>query len=314
MTKRVGVGLIVLALAGVAFWFWWSRRAAETPATSTVTQPVGSAAVQPTTPSSTSGAALARATIMVSSDKGPIADAAVRFAPADGEVIVLRTGADGSVRADQLAPGEWTISASAAGFEPAAAPAKQLTAGEDATIALTLHAGGRPLTGLVTDATGGPIAGARVDAAKLGGMARPGDAVATTVTGSDGMYAVTAAEGQVLVAVSSVDYAAQSRLVEVGATGAVANFSLVPGGAIEGIVRDEATKQPVAGAQVIVERDRGGMILLAESGRRRAVSGADGRFRVTSLRPGAYGLALEAGKTFDIGTVRVVSGTHVPPP
>lgn len=295
MTKRVGVGLIVLAVAGVAFWFWWSRRAAETPATSTVTQPMGAVAAQPPTPSSTSAAALARVTIKVASDKGPIADAAVRFAPEDGEVIVLRTGADGSVRADQLAPGEWTISASAAGFEPAAAPAKNLTAGEDATIALTLTAGGRPLTGLVTDATGGPIAGARIDAAKLGGRARPGDAVATTVTGSDGMYAVTASEGQVLVAVSSVDYAAQSRLVEVGATGAVANFSLVPGGAIEGIVRDETTKQPVAGAQVIAERDRGGMILLAESSRRRALSGADGRFRVTSLRPGAYELAASAG-------------------
>jgi len=294
MTKRVGVGLLVLALAGVAFWLWRTKRGPETPATSTVTQPVGSAA-KPATPSRTTAAAPARATIKVTSDKGPIADASVRLAPEDGEVIVLRTAADGSARTDQLAAGRWTISASATGFEPSAAPPRELAAGEDATVALTLVAGGRALTGHVTDATGGPIAGARVDAAKLGGMARPGAAVATTVTGADGAYAVTVAEGQLLVAVSSADYAAQSRLVEVGAAGAVANFSLVPGGAIEGIVRDEQTRQPVAGASVVAERDRGGMILLAESSRRRAVSGPDGRFRITALRPGAYELAADAG-------------------
>lgn len=296
MTKRVGIGVFLLALAGVAFWFWWSRRAAETPATSAVTQAVGSGSSGAKAGASTAAVAeVARATITVTSEKGPVADAAVRLAPDDGEVIVLRTGADGSVRADQLAPGTWSVSASASGFDPVAAPAQELAAGKAATFVLTLIAGGRPLTGQVTDATGGPIAGARVDAAKVGGMAKPGDAVATTVTGADGMYAVTASEGQNVVAVSSVDYAAQSRLVEVGPTGAVANFSLVPGGAIEGIVRDETTKQPVAGAQVIAERDRGGMILLAESSRRRAVSGADGRFRVTALRPGAYELAASAG-------------------
>ncbi len=284
----------MLALAGVAFWLWRTKRAPETPATSTVTQPMGSGARTATVASSAT-AAPARATIKVTSDKGPIVDASVRFAPEDGEVIVLRTAADGSARAEQLAAGRWTISASATGFEPIAAPPRELAAGEDATIALTLVAGGRALTGLVTDATGGPIAGARVDAAKLGGMARPGAAVATTVTGADGAYAVSAAEGQLLVAVSSADYAAQSRLVDVGAAGAVANFSLVPGGAIEGIVRDEQTRQPVAGAAVVAERDRGGTILLAESNRQRVVSGPDGRFRIAALRPGAYELAARAG-------------------
>ncbi len=295
MTKRVGVGLLVLALAGLAFWLWQRNRGPETPATSTVTQPVGSAE-QPTTPSSSSAVAPARMTITVASDKGPIADAFVRLAPEDGEVVVLRTDSKGSVRAEQLAAGSWIISASAAGFEPAAAPEKELTAGEDATIALTLAAGGRSLTGMVTDASGGPIAGARVDAARLGAMQRPGTVVATAVTGSDGAYAVSVAEGQLLVAVSSADYAAQSRLVEVGAAGAVANFSLVPGGVIEGIVRDEKTHQPVAGAQVRAERDRGGMIMLAESTRRRAVSDPSGRFRISSLRPGAYELAASAGR------------------
>ena len=45
-----------------------------------------------------------------------------------------------------------------------------------------------------------------------------------------------------LVAASSPDYAPQARYVVVGATGATADFSLVPGGVIEGIVRDEKTR------------------------------------------------------------------------
>ncbi len=290
MTKRVGIGLVVLALAGVAFWLWRIRGVGETPATPTVTQPVGSgSSAAPVGPSSSSSAAPARVTITVAGDKGPISGAVIRLAPDDGEAIVVRTSPKGGALAE-LAPGRWAISASATGFLPGAEPAFELVAGQEKTLALTLVAGGRALTGTVTDATGGPIAGARIDAAKLGGMAKPGSEVASTQTGSDGTYAVTVAEGQLLVAVSNADYAAQSRIVEVGATGAVANFSLVPGGAIEGVVRDERTRQPVAGASVIAERDRGGTILLAEANRQRAVSGPDGRFRIGALRPGAYEL------------------------
>jgi hypothetical protein len=72
-----------------------------------------------------------------------------------------------------------------------------------------LAPGGKPLTGLVTDATGGSVAGARVDAAGLGRIARASDAVATTMTGSDG-YKLTVAMGQLLVGVSNPDYAPQA--------------------------------------------------------------------------------------------------------
>ena len=163
-------------------------------------------------------------------------------------MLVATTGTDGVART-ALAPGRWAISASAHAHEPAALAAQAFAAGEDVALALTLVAGGRTLSGLVTDMTGGPIAGARIDAAKLDAATRPGDAIATTSTGADGRYQLTVAHGQLLVAVASADYASQARFVEVGAAGATADFALVPGGVIEGLVRDERTRQPVAGAR-----------------------------------------------------------------
>jgi len=293
--RRVVVVVALVAVVAGGFVWWWKGRGAATPATSTVTQSSGSGSGT-TAPVATHAKsdAPASATIKVTDDKGPVADASVRLSPAEGDVIVVKTGADGIARAAQLAPGAWEVSASAAGHEPAGLERQTLSAGAAVELAITLPVGGRTLSGTVTDATGGPVAGARIDAAKLGDMMRPGRAVATTATGADGSYQLAVAEGQLMVEVSSPDYAAQSRYVEVGPTGAVADFQLVPGGAIEGIVRDARTKEVVGGAVVLARRDGGGMMRLAEGGMRVTKSGADGRFRLGGLRPGAYELGAAA--------------------
>src|SRR5262249_55894009 len=116
----------------------------------------------------------------------------------------------------------------------------------------------------------------------------------TAITGADGRYALAVPEGQLLVAARSPDYAAQSRHVEVGPAGATADFALVPGGAIEGVVLDEKTREPVPGAAIAARRDRGGMIVLAEGGGLGAVAGPDGKFRLGGLRPGVYELGASA--------------------
>lgn len=304
MKARGVVLVVVLLLAAAAGVWWWKRGSGETPATSTVTQPGGgsstaNAASGGATASGERDAGFGTIAVTVSSDTGPIADAVVRLAPEEGDVLLVRTDKAGVARADKLAVGTWAVAASAPGFEPGGLKARELAKDEVANLALTLVAGGATLSGTVTDATGGPVAGARVDAAKISGetrIGRPSDAVATTTTGADGTYRMTVSVGQLVVGVSSPDYAPQSRHVEVIATGAVADFSLVPGGVIEGIVRDERTKELVAGATIDARRDGGGGITFADAGRYRAVSSVDGRFRLIGLRPGAYGITARQKK------------------
>lgn len=317
--KTRGVVLVVALLLAAAggFWWWKRHRSGETPATSTVTQASGgsSSATKGGGGSNESGdadAGTGSIVVTVTGDKGPLADATVRLAPDEGDVIVLRTDKGGVARADKLAVGPWEIAASATGFEPGGLKARELAKNEVANVAITLVPGGATLTGTITDATGGPVAGARVDAAKINSgprLGQPSDAVATTMTGSDGKYSMTVAVGQLVVGVSSPDYSPQSRHVEVVGTSAVADFSLVPGGVIEGIVRDERSKEPIAGASIDARRDGGGGITFAEAGRYRAQSGADGRFRLAGLRPGAYALSGRQAKR--VTTEPVVVGIGV---
>jgi hypothetical protein len=302
MKARGVVLVVVLLLAAAGGVWWWKQRGSDAPATPTVTQRgSGSSSANATNGTGVTAGedeGTASIAVTVSSEKGPIADATVRLAPEDGDAIVLRTDKAGVARADKLALGEWKVAASAPGFVPAALAPRELVKDEVANVALTLVAGGATLTGTVTDATGGPVAGARVDAAKISGVriGQPSDAVATTTTGSDGTYQMTAAVGALVVGVSSPDYAPQSRHVEVIAPSTVADFSLVPGGVIEGIVRDEKSKEPVAGASIDARRDGGAGVPFADAGRYRAKSGADGRFRLAGLRPGAYGITAREKK------------------
>jgi protocatechuate 3,4-dioxygenase beta subunit len=276
----------ILAVVAGGAW-WWSRSHPREPATSTVVQPQRGSAPAAGRPAGTA-AAQAGLTITVSDDHGPLAGATVRLAPAGGDIVVVATDHDGVARAEHLEPGTWNVSAAAADHLPTALT-RHLAPGADDHLAIKLTSGGRPLTGTVSDATGGPIAGARIDAARLTRQARPDGAVSTTLTGADGTYRLTVPEGAVLVAAASPDYAAQSRYVEIGPTGAVADFSLVPGGVIDGVVRDERTKQPVAGARVVARRDSPAM-MLAEAGTRHITTGSDGRFHLGGLRPGAWEL------------------------
>jgi protocatechuate 3,4-dioxygenase beta subunit len=234
----------------------------------------------------------ARALVTVTDASGPLAGATVRLSH-DGDVTTLQTGADGSARADNLEAGDWQISATADGHEPAG-ERHELRAGETTKLDLKLATGGRTLTGTVTDASGGPIGGARIDAAKLDRSVRASNAVATTLTGADGTYKLTVAEGQLLVAASEPSYSAQSRYVEVTPAGAKADFQLVPGGVIEGVVRDERSHDPVAA--ILVEAGRDTPALFGESATRRVTTNADGRFRLAGLRPGAYSLTAKGAK------------------
>jgi protocatechuate 3,4-dioxygenase beta subunit len=289
--KKGWIGLGVVAIAAIALWLGGARQCGHkaAPSAPRLGSAVGSAVRIPTVPTPTGPA---RAEVSVSDAKGPIKNAIVRFVSDAGEISVATANGDGIAHAE-LAPGTWTISASAAGHLPNAAAERKISAGETATVSIVLVAGGRPLTGLVTDTSGGPIAGARVDAAVLARNAHAGAAVASTLTGPDGKYALAIGEGEVLVAVNHPDYAPQQRYAEVNATGAVLDFQLVPGGVIEGVVTDATAKTPVASAEVEAQLDRS--TLFGELGSHHVTAGANGHFRIAGLRPGAYTLSAHAG-------------------
>jgi hypothetical protein len=291
MRKSVVALLGVCVVVAIALIVWKMRSHESAPQKSASGS--GSAAVAANHRATGATSEPARAHVTVRDDKGPLAGATVRLSH-EGEVTLVQTGVDGSAKADALEAGDWDVSASAEGHAPAASATKTLRAGETTKIEIVLAAGGRTLTGTVTDATGGPIGGARIDAAKLDGRVRASDAVASTLTGADGKYKLTVTEGQLLVAASEASYAPQSRYIEVGASGGVADFQLVPGGVIEGIVRDERSREPVAGA--IVEGERDSPAMFGERSTHRATANKDGRFRLAGLRPGAYSLAARAAQ------------------
>ncbi|MFT3696195.1 MAG: carboxypeptidase-like regulatory domain-containing protein [Kofleriaceae bacterium] len=282
--KRV-VPYVMAIGAIVAFWLFMHRKH-ETPDNKPVGTPVHAVpSADPPRP----GKEPARISVTVTDAKGPIDKAVVRAVEQRGDIVTGTTNADGIAHLD-VTPGAWTTSASAPAHLTAVAPEKKVAANETITLALTLAAGGVALTGQVTDASGGPVQGARVDAAPIGTRAKRGDAVAAAFTGADGKYTLTVPTGEAVVAVNHPDYAAQQRYVEIGEAGAVANFQLVPGAVIEGVVQDQASHATVGGANVVAHLE--GVAALGEQSRKLATAGPDGKFRLTGLRPGAY--ALEA--------------------
>jgi carboxypeptidase family protein len=297
----VALGVGVLAILVGAGWWKSSRSGSAT---------LASAEQRPTSAAPGSAEAVnrhasietpAQLTIFVSDEHGPLRDATVTLIPGMGEIIVAKTEPDGLARVERLEPGNWRIRASADDHLPAALPARRFAPGSVNRVALRLASGGRTLRGTISDTSGGAVAGARIDAAKLTLIAVLDDAVSTTVSAEDGTYRMTVPEGSLVVGVTSADYAPQSRRIDVGAAGAVVNFALVPGGVIEGVVKDEHTQEPVAGASVRAQRTRGVMF----SAERHAIASSDGRFRMTGLKPGDWQLDAAAPPRYSRDTTHV---------
>lgn len=285
--KAIAVIVVVVGLLLVGAHFY-KRRASTMPAVATELGSGGSRTASP----AVGAARAAHVSVAVADEAGPVANAIVRCALVDGGVAIGKTAADGSASVE-LAAGVWSIAASADGHEPAATTLR-VAAGHDDKVRIVIANGGRTVTGTITDATGGVIAGARVDAAKLDPHAKAGRAVAVAFTDAAGHYKLAVAGGAVLVAASHPEYAAQERYIDLGASGATANFALVPGGVIEGVVRDAQTKQPVAGAVVYAGRS-GENMELGDSNDDGVKADGTGKFRFAGLRPGAYDLVARAG-------------------
>lgn len=320
--RRIAVVIVAVVIGALAWW--WHGRGGDAPPP--VASP-GSAAIAPKAagPAVAGSARAALAGRVTAVAGAPIADATVRLESRDGEDVRLaRSGADGGYAIDDLPPGRWRIAASATGFVPRA-EVVVLAAGARAALDLALAPGGAELRGTVTDATGGPIAGAAIAVAGDGAILGLAPVLAATTTDEAGRYRVTIAVGSARVTASHPEYVPMRAATEVGASGATLDFALVPGGAIEGVVLDASTRQPVGGAKVDVAREavtsgpRGGSGAATSSrGRTTVTAGPDGTFRVAGLEPGsivlgarAPGRAAEAPTTVPLGVAEVVTGVEL---
>lgn len=284
--KAIAVVVVVVGMIFVGAQLY-KHHAPSSAQAVTKSEPVSGPARPPADP----GRATAHVVVTVSDSAGPVANAIVRCAPADGEIVTATTASDGNATID-LAAGPWSIAASAEGHAPAAT-ALAVGAARDQRVRLVLTLGGQTLTGMVTDITGGVIAGARIDGAPLDLNLKAGSAIAVAFSDSEGRYKLTIGVGQTVVAASHPAYASQTRYVVLGAPGATANFALVPGGSIDGLVRDAQTNQPVAGAAVQATSDSPANEI--DTGARIVMSDAAGTFHLAGLRPGQYELSARAG-------------------
>ena len=232
-------------------------------------------------------------TVTDTSTGSPIAGANVSTQPA---TTTTTTDAQGTYSISNVAPGSYTVIASASGYITGNASAT-VTGGQTATANLALQPSPTTgtISGTVTDeSTGTPIAGASVST-------QPATTTATTDT--QGNYAISDAdEGSYTVTASASGYFDESDNVTVTAgQTTTCNLALEPKpttGTISGTVTEEGTGTPIAGASVSTQ-----------PATTIAISDTQGNYKIDDVAPGSYTLTASAsGYTDDSTNVTVTAG------
>lgn len=193
------------------------------------------------------------------------------------------TGADGTYAFADVAPGDYSVSASACGFTGATSTAT-VTAGETTTQDFSLSREVVSVIGAVTATGGAPLA-ARIDvsAPYTGAPANtdPGTGAYSLSLESCREYTFT-----VTVTSDAYDYDPLTRIVNPPSGGSVEDFVLPPTtGGVAGTVTQAADGTPLAGATVTVTD---GIRTFT------ATSASNGAYRVRSVPPGTYEVRIDA--------------------
>jgi RNA polymerase sigma factor (sigma-70 family) len=229
---------------------------------------------------------------VVSDTGAPIAGATVQLqswgtvdaAGTPGDEARVVTAADGRFRFTPRYGRHYVVTATAADAAPTSTfvdPRAPYGRADPSALVLVLGACTHSTTGTVTDAGGGPIAGAvlqRLTPNVLGPFG------ATTTTGADGRYRICLPRGTSWLDVGADGY--EHVLREIVASGHHhIDIALAPGTVIRGQVVERETGAPIARASVDVwpiARRSG------EAGDRHATTGADGAFTVDGVAAGRY--------------------------
>jgi hypothetical protein len=297
VSKRTGIRgvalvLVLVMVAGGGFWWWRGRGGKQSPGSrggGSEGEVIGEG--KGTGKGTGKGEReMARIEGRVTGPGGGGVPAIVHLDPGDDEATTIVAGADGTFVVEDLEPGEYALSAASPGYVPDVEPELQLRGGETTKVDLVLAKGGVTLRGTVTDALTGPIAGAVVSAATHDGFFGTRSDGAAAMTDGSGRYVMTLASGAYRVRASHAEYVGSGAQVELRDSEVVQDFRLVPGGVIEGVVKDEVTGQPVGFALVMVERERGGPGWSEGRGVVSVESNAAGAFRAPGLMPGTLRL------------------------
>ena len=212
-------------------------------------------------------------TVTDSATAKPIPGATVTFTPAGGTALTFTTDSNGTYATGNLAPGAYTVTASAPNYFPSAAATVTVQLGDTLTQSFALDEQAT-LDGLVTDAsTGAALSGVAITISNAAGLAVatiPASVVTTAATtpGPDGQpfnYTAALKPGTYTVTASKGNYTSQTQVVtlvqgfnRLNFTGVKALLSSI--GTIGGLVTDSTGTTPVSGATVTVT-DASGNVL-----------------------------------------------------
>jgi RNA polymerase sigma factor (sigma-70 family) len=197
----------------------------------------------------------------------------------------------------QLGPrpaGEHMVSVTAPGRR-AEARVVRCAGGRVAEERFSLEPGGALVRGEVSDIGGGPVAGVTVwvlgDQGPLVAQAFAGR------TGADGVYELRVPRGLYTVLMVHPEYAMDARPIALGDSPAREDFTLVPGGSIEGTVASAETGRPIPGARVTTSGPSFGshtptqwQMASLYGAMVPVIADDEGRFRLRGLPPGGVGL------------------------
>jgi RNA polymerase sigma-70 factor (ECF subfamily) len=195
-------------------------------------------------------------------------------------------GVGGAFRFTDVTPGVYLVTATARGWAPAEQPGVVLLPGESLNgIDLRLGRGSVQLRGQISDAGGGPVAGASVRALALGAGRRPAGARTFIATSDDkGRYAVDLARGSYRVVADGDGYVPSA--MEVVLDGDQRHdFRLMPAARISGRVIERGAG-PARGALVRLRADA-----LIKAQERTATADRDGAFAFSGVPPGSFFLS-----------------------
>jgi hypothetical protein len=223
-----------------------------------------------------------------------------------------RSERDGSYVLAQLTAAGYFISASASGYAPGAAnggaPVYLRDDDSPSGVDIVLASGGARVKGSVVDATGGPIARARVRALRL----QPPRLSLDLTTDDAGQFELWVQPGFIALSAEAEGYARASQRATAPTE---LELRLIPSSSIEGIVVNARDQRPVAAVDVRAAPPENPQLAMA----RAALSDDLGRFRIEGLEPGAYLLSARAqrqlgmpAQSIELGVGEHRSGVVIP--